>query len=543
MTEENIVIEDNDYDKRRREALAEIDNAKFGWFHIRTCIVAGVGFFADAYDIFAINLVVIMLGYVYYGKNSLPPDVDLSLKIATPIGTFIGQFGFGILADLVGRKRMYGVELMIIMISTFAICLVANSYVYDPNSKTFVSNAKVISAQGLMLFLRILLGIGIGGDYPLSAIIASEFATTKRRGAMIAAVFAMQGFGILTAAITSTLAVVAFHSSISATNYSSIDYIWRIVTGVGAVPAFIALYYRLTIPESPRYTMDIERNINKATTDISTVMKYGKYQPREEEVIIKVDAPKPSFHDFFVHFGKWKNGRVLLGTAFSWFALDIAFYGIGLNNNIILQSIGFLGDGKDPYETLYKASVGNIIIAMLGTVPGYWITVFLIDIWGRRPIQLMGFAVLTILFIILGVAYSRLMSINWLFILIFTLSQLFSNFGPNVTTFVVPGEVFPTRYRSTGHGLSAASGKLGAIISQVGFFKLKDIGGAPGSNAFLNWLFVIFAIFMFSGLIVTYFCVPETKNLTLEDLSNEDQKGFVKGIKPKLEVNDNNQVN
>ncbi|CAG8787579.1 19861_t:CDS:2, partial [Dentiscutata erythropus] len=176
MTEEinnnreiNEVKVENDYDKRRREALAEIDNAKFGWFHIRTCIVAGVGFFADAYDIFAINLVVVMLGYVYYGKSSLPTDVDLSLKLATPLGTFIGQFGFGLLADLLGRKKMYGIELIIIMFSTFAICLVANSYVYDPNSKTFVSNAKVISAQGLMLFWRILLGIGIGGDYPLSA--------------------------------------------------------------------------------------------------------------------------------------------------------------------------------------------------------------------------------------------------------------------------------------------------------------------------------------------------------------------------------------
>ncbi|CAG8561388.1 1873_t:CDS:2, partial [Gigaspora rosea] len=433
MTEENREVEeksDNDYDRRRREALAEIDNAKFGWFHIRTCIVAD---------------------YVYYGKSSLPSDIDLSLKVATPIGTFIDVWH----------------RVMIILISTLAICLVANSYVYDPNSKTFVSNASVISAQGLMLFWRILLCIGIGGDYPLSAIIASEFATTKRRGAMIATVFAMQGFGILTAAITSTMVVVAFHSGISTTNYASIDYVWRIVTGIGAVPAFIALYYRLTIPDSPRYTMDIECNINIATTDMSTAMKYCKYQPHEEEVIIKVDASKP----------------------------NIAFYGISLNNNIILQSIGFLGDGKDPY----KASVGNIIVTMLGTVPGYWITVFLINIWGRRPIQLMGFA-------------------------------LFSNFGPNATTFVVPGEVFPTRYCSTGHGISAASGKLGAIISQVGFFKLKDIGGAPGSNAFMNWLFVIFAIFMFSGLIVTYFCVPETKNLSLEDLSNEDQEGFVKGL-------------
>ncbi|CAB5391071.1 unnamed protein product [Rhizophagus irregularis] len=54
------------------------------------------------------------------------------------------------------------------------------------------------------------------------------------------------------------------------------------------------------------------------------------------------------------------------------------------------------------------------------------------------------------------------------FIVLFTLLQFFQNFGPNTTTFIVPGEVFPTRYRSTGHGISAASGKLGAIVAQVG---------------------------------------------------------------------------
>jgi len=63
------------------------------------------------------------------------------------------------------------------------------------------------------------------------------------------------------------------------------------------------------------------------------------------------------------------------------------------------------------------------------------------------------------------------------FVLLYCLANFFQNFGPNTTTFIVPGEVFPTRYRSTGHGISAASGKLGAIIAQVGFIYLKDKGG------------------------------------------------------------------
>ncbi|KAG0258713.1 hypothetical protein BGZ95_004884, partial [Linnemannia exigua] len=50
-------LDANELNQRRREALAKIDNAEFGWFHIRACLVAGVGFFTDAYDLFAINLV------------------------------------------------------------------------------------------------------------------------------------------------------------------------------------------------------------------------------------------------------------------------------------------------------------------------------------------------------------------------------------------------------------------------------------------------------------------------------------------------------
>ena len=69
------------------------------------------------------------------------------------------------------------------------------------------------------------------------------------------------------------------------------------------------------------------------------------------------------------------------------------------------------------------------------------------------------------------------------FVFLYCLVNFFLNFGPNTTTFIIPAEAFPTRYRSTAHGIAAASGKLGAILAQVGFAKLKDIGG---ENQFLG---------------------------------------------------------
>ena len=154
-----------DPNERRRLALAEIDKAPFGWYHVRAIVVAGIGFFTDAYDLFAVNLVNSMLGVVFWhdaktSPGKIPNNADTAIKVATSSGTVVGQVGFGILADLVGRKRMYGLELILIIFATLAQALSAHS--------------PAASIVGVVVFWRVLMGIGIGGDYPLSSIITSE---------------------------------------------------------------------------------------------------------------------------------------------------------------------------------------------------------------------------------------------------------------------------------------------------------------------------------------------------------------------------------
>jgi PHS family inorganic phosphate transporter-like MFS transporter len=151
-----------DPNERRRLALAEIDKAPFGWYHVRACVVAGVGFFTDSYDIFAVGLLTTMLGIVYWpnSKGAMPTNSDTAIKVATSGGTIVGQFGFGILADLVGRKRMYGLELILIIFATLA--------------QSLTSNSPSVNIVGVIIFWRVMMGIGIGGDYPLSSIITSE---------------------------------------------------------------------------------------------------------------------------------------------------------------------------------------------------------------------------------------------------------------------------------------------------------------------------------------------------------------------------------
>ncbi|CDF91144.1 ZYBA0S10-00694g1_1 [Zygosaccharomyces bailii CLIB 213] len=536
--------------ERRRLALQKIDEAKFGWYHVRAIMVAGVGFLTDSYDIFAINLGVTMMSYVFWKDGNIPSSTQTLLKVSTSVGTVVGQLGFGVLADVLGRKKIYGVELIIMIFACVLQCTAGES--------------AGINFPAIMTFYRIVMGIGIGGDYPLSSIITSEFSTTKWRGAIMSAVFANQAWGQIAAGIVALVLVEGYKdqlktakdgASCGADCKRACDQMWRILIGLGCVPGCIALYFRLTIPESPRYTLDCEANSAKGIADASkflsgshgeagsddvarlertkTAVSAGESihraysgpstdieQQVAEAVPLDDGPPKASFKDFWQHFRQWKYGKILLGTAGSWFCLDVGFYGLGLNTAVILEAIGYAGKGSI-YKKFHDTAVGNLILICAGSLPGYWATVFTIDIVGRKPIQLFGFFILVFLFCLIGFDYHNLSPKDLLGLYI--ICEFFQNFGPNVTTFVVPGEIFPTRYRSSAHGISAASGKIGAIIAQTALGTLIDHNCARDGKAKNCWLphvMEIFALFMLVGLIISVL-VPETKRMTLEEVTEK----------------------
>jgi PHS family inorganic phosphate transporter-like MFS transporter len=156
---------------------------------------------------------------------------------------------------------------------------------------------------------------------------------------MMGAVFAMQGFGQFAAAIISLIVTVGFKESLeSAKDVShctgacqlAVDKMWRWTIGIGAIPACFALYYRLAIPESPRFTFDISRDIITADKDVRTYLrKRGENGKREPvytppiQIGIPDFGPKASWSDFYGRYSQWKHGKVLLGTAASLFFLDI----------------------------------------------------------------------------------------------------------------------------------------------------------------------------------------------------------------------------
>jgi MFS family permease len=399
-------------------------------------------------------------------------------------------------------KKVYGLSLALMLLGAVA-------------SAMSCSTVRGMNITVMLSIWRLILGVGIGGDYPLSAVITSEYSTVKTRGRMMAAVFSLQGVGQLTAGVVCLLVIFAFRFKINEDPLNT-DYVWRICLGLGCVPAVLGAYYRHKLPETPRFTAQVRGDYAQAVKDINTVMDDTdgdtKSTTSSVSAVEEAEVKTVTWAMFKQHYSQWRNFRVLFGCAVSWFMLDVAFYGLGLNQSVILTAIGYAPPKSQTYNYLYALAAGNCIINLLGSIPGYYVTVALVDRMGRVKIQLMGFGILTILFIIMSAAYVPLTTHSLpAFIVLYCLAQFFFNFGPNTTTFIIPGEAFPTHIRSTSHGICAATGKLGAIISAYGFSYLKAAWGVQGLLGF-------FAGVMFLGFLSTLL-LPETNGQTLEDLS------------------------
>jgi PHS family inorganic phosphate transporter-like MFS transporter len=225
---------------------------------------------------------------------------------------------------------------------------------------------------------------------------------------------------------------------------------------------------------------------------------------------------KASWAEFKAYFSKPKNAKHLFGTCANWFLIDIAVYGLSLNQSTIITKIGYSG-GSTMFEKVAHLIVGNIIVVLAGNLPGYWISIALIDVLGRRGLQLIGFIMLTIIYVILSAGYNAILDKSvGAFIFLYALGYLFINAGPNTTTFIIPVEIFPTRLRSRSHGISAACGKVGAAVASFGFsYAVKSSIGVQGTLGIL-------AGCMFLGAVCTYFCTPETMGLTLEEDEEDD---------------------
>ena len=148
---------------------------------------------------------------------------------------------------------------------------------------------------------------------------------------------------------------------------------------------------------------------------------------------------------------------------------------------------------------------------MVFALPGYAVAILLMDKTGRKSIQISGFAMMALMFLLIGLI-PGVTAEAVPFVLLYGVSYFFTEFGPNTTTFIYPAEIFPTEVRTTGHGISAGAGKLGAF---AGAFLFPDI---LASSFGLRGAMIVAGVVAALGLLLTVAALPEPKGKSLEQL-------------------------
>jgi MFS transporter, PHS family, inorganic phosphate transporter len=254
---------------------------------------------------------------------------------------------------------------------------------------------------------------------------------------------------------------------------SSLDMIWRFTLAVGVLPAMIAITYRLRIPESPRYILEVSNFPGEAASLPDFVGKsrwksqtytssriWKSSRPRSLEELASGKGPqnrqnrqKAFLHGFRVFM--WDNGnwRYLAGTSICWFLLDFAFYGLGMNNPKTLAHIwssnsfnemlpaqwsGINGrEDSTIYSILREQASQSLMAATLGAVIGCYFLYFWIDHLERRKLQVIGFFSLSLILLLLGVSFSQFAEgkSSTTVPVLYLICQVLFNFGKITTLF------------------------------------------------------------------------------------------------------------
>ncbi|BCU67000.1 MFS transporter [Sulfolobales archaeon HS-7] len=410
---------------------------------VRTFLIASSGILLDGYDLSTISFALLLIR----GELHLT-TLEYSLSTASSLfGMIIGSIIMGWLSDKAGRKTLLGIDLLFFLI---------------------FGTLSALSTNFAELFtFRLLLGVGIGADYPISSSLMAEVASSQSRGKYLIGSVAMYWIGTgLAAGLTASLLYLG-------------PYFWRYVFLIGGLLAIPIVLARLTISESPRWMV------------MAGKLAGNNVPTREEETV-----GLTSFKGLF-------SSKVIKITTYvlaAWFLFDVASYGIGLYYPLLLSDFGF--------KTLYSVAIANVFIAV-AAIGGYLLALPLIDTLGRKGMLLAGFGGMA--FILFFGAITR--ATGYSLLATFMSFAAIEQWAGAITLFY-PTEVFPTSVRASGQGLATAVSRVGAVIGVFVFPYVTTIMGLSRS-------LIMFGIFSLVGLILTAFLAKETKKKALEEISKK----------------------
>lgn len=376
------------------------------------------------------------------------------------LGAVFGAVIFGRFSDRFGRKKMY---------VTYPFLFIL-----------FPIIAAISWNINMVIISRFFVGVAIGADYAVGPVYSLERLSEATRGTGYGYIWAYWSLG----------AGASFFLGFFLLNYFG-AITWRIIFAVASIPALMMLLMRLRLPESEKWLYG-----DQYTGIVSNDRK-------DSSSISKISAGA-RFSDIFK--GNLKIRTIIVWT--QWILLDIGSYGFNLYGPIIINDIGFSVLGSFLVTgSLYILGFFTALISMSWN-----------DRFGRKPIQALGFGSMSLGMILIALSYvgAGAMSL-YIGVVGLVLWYGFENIGPGNTMGLYAMELFPVKLRSTSMGSAAA---VTRFISFLSAFEFPFIAFYAGYVAF----FILLILVMLSALVFTVLFTPETRGMTLDEISNSTLK-------------------
>lgn len=429
-----------------------IDDLPVGKFHIKVMALTFGAHLNDGY----------ILGLIGIAFTSLTPAMQLDsfwqgvIGSSTLLGLFLGSLVSGIVSDRVGRQKIFNYSFILIALGSLL---------------QFFMNTPLTLA-----LCRVLIGIGIGGDYSVGHAILAEFCPKKHRGPILGSFTVVWTVGYVAATFVG-LGILRLDLGTEA---------WRWILASSTVPSVAILIARIGFPESPRWLLNKGRNAeSRAILD----KHLGPHVVLGDEIV------NESHSGFAALFSKKYLTRTLFNSIF-FVCIVIPYFAIYTFLPMILNVMN-LTEGFGT-EMLLNAML------VLGSFIGIACTIW----FSRRGFLIGSFVIITVALCALGILPS---SQHSLLVLVFALFTLTLSAISNLVG-VFPAESFPTEVRSSGIGFATAMSRLGSVIST---FMLPGFMAAHGASTTM----VVLSVVLLVGTIVSIMWAPETKTLSLAQAS------------------------
>jgi MFS transporter, putative metabolite transport protein len=428
-----------------------IDDAATHRFHLRMSAFVGGGQFIDGYILGVIAIALVLIPSSF----GLTPLWMGLIGSSALIGLFVGGIACGWVTDLIGRKALYTIDLVVFLVGS-----VAQFFVTSPWE---------------LFAIRVLIGLAIGADYAVGPTYLAEFVPRVSRSRLLGSLVGMFFVGY----------ILSLGVGVLGRGWGPDG--WRWVLASSAVPAAIVLLLRLGSPESPRWLAGKGR-LEEA---LAICRRYIGEHVSADDLLGESTAP-PSFRKLLS--GAWLRRVIFVGVF--WSALAWPEFAIFTFLPTVLKTIG-----------IPNGDVSTFLIRLL-SLAGFGAGLLMVALVGRRGMLIWSLGILTAVFLLLGALGSPP---GWLVVALFAVFSLVSGFVAPLE-FLYPAELFPTDIRGSGVGLGSALSRVGAV---AGTFLLPLILAGPG----LQFAMLVTAVVVAVGAAVTLLWAPETRGVALREAS------------------------